>query len=106
MEIVFLIARVSTLASFDPTTGAIELVANLLKITWVDVVPSILTSLTVKKDDQPSIYAIRDTRVIVEKDASKRLILLLILKLISKQSDLLVLVKLALPTSLHLQHLR
>ena len=74
----FLIARVSTLASFDPTTGAIELVANLLTITWVDLVPSMLISLTVKNDDQPSMYALRDTRVIVEKVTSKRFILLLI----------------------------
>jgi len=103
---VFLIARVSTLASFDPTTGAIELVANLLIITWVDVVPSILTSFTVKNDDQPSMYALRDTSVIVEKVASNRLILLLIRKPITKQSGLLGLVKLDLPMNLHLQHLK
>jgi hypothetical protein len=51
-------------------------------------------------------YAVRDIRVIVENVTSKRLILLLILKLISKQSDLLRLVKLARPKSLHLQRLR
>ena len=77
-EMVFLIARVSTLASFEPTTGAIELEVNLLIITWVDLVPSILTSFTVKNDDQPSMYAVKEISVIVEKVTSKRLTLLLI----------------------------
>jgi len=51
-------------------------------------------------------YALRDTSVIVEKVASNRLILLLIRKPITKQSGLLVLVKLDLPMNLHLQHLK
>jgi cobyrinic acid a,c-diamide synthase len=51
-------------------------------------------------------YAVRVTTVIVEKVTSKRLTLLLIRKPITKQSDLLGLVKLDLPMNLHHQHLR